>query len=114
MQESQLNEMRTLRKSTLKKIKNGEVNIIVIGFNPMEIERSVISTEIQLQDTEKNLKLLKGFEKINEPFIPEKPFRPKKKLMVVVAGITALFFGVFLVFFLEWLDKIKQENVRRK
>ncbi len=111
---SKLNEMKTLRKTTLKKIEDGKGNIIIFGFNPMEIERSIIRTKIQLLDTEKNLKLLKGFEKITQPFIPERPFKPKKKLMVAVSGITALFFGVFLIFFLEWLDKARQEHIRRR
>jgi len=30
--------------------------------------------------------------------------------MVVISGITALFFGVFLAFFLEWIDKFRQKR----
>jgi len=109
---SKLKEMKTLKKIALKKINKKDTNIV--GFNPMGIERSIITTEIELHNIEESLKLLKGCEKITEPFIPERPFKPKKKLMVMVAGLTAFFFGVVLAFFLEWLDKARQENVRRK
>jgi len=105
---SRLNEMKILKKIALKKIDKKDTDIV--GFNPMEIERNIISTEIELYNTEKSLKLLKGFEKITEPFIPEKPFKPKKRLMVAISGITAFFFGVFLALFLEWIDKFRQKR----
>ena len=102
---SRLNEMKILKKIALKKIDKKDTDIV--GFNPMEIEKSIIYTEIQLQDTEKNLKLLNGFEKITEPFIPEKPYKPKRRSMVIIAGIVAFFIGTFLAFFLEWTEKAK-------
>jgi len=109
---SKLKEMEKLKKSLLKKIKTGKKD--VIGFNPMAIERNIISTEMQLQNIEKNLKLLKGFEKIDEPVIPERPYKPKRRLMVTLAGIMGLFLGVFLAFFLEWLDKAKQQSLQTR
>jgi len=106
---SKLKEMEKLKNNILKRISSGQTS--VIGFNPMEVETSIVSVRNELQNTEKALTLLKGFEKINEPFIPKKPFKPKKTLMIAVAGITALFLGIFLAFFLEWLNKAREESV---
>jgi len=49
-------------------------------------------------------------EVIDKPNLPDLPAKPKKKLMVAVAGISALFLGIFLAFFLEWLDNVKRRN----
>ncbi|NPA52768.1 MAG: hypothetical protein GXO22_07720 [Aquificae bacterium] len=47
---------------------------------------------------------------IDEPFIPDKPIKPKKALMVAVAGVGSLFIGIFLAFFLEWIENIKRRH----
>jgi len=40
----------------------------------------------------------------------DKPVRPKKVLIVIVAFITGLMFSIFLVFFLSFIQKIKEEK----
>jgi len=39
----------------------------------------------------------------------DKPIKPKKALIIIVAFITALMFSIFLVFFLEFLRGMKEE-----
>ncbi|MFH2013260.1 MAG: Wzz/FepE/Etk N-terminal domain-containing protein [Pseudomonadota bacterium] len=48
------------------------------------------------------------FQVIDRAIPPEKRIRPKRTLIVMLAGVTSLFAGVFLVFFLEYLNNIKQ------
>ncbi|MFQ5598847.1 MAG: GNVR domain-containing protein, partial [Nitrospiria bacterium] len=37
--------------------------------------------------------------------VPEKRIKPKRTLIVLLSTFTAGFFGVFLVFFLEYIEK---------
>ncbi len=54
-----------------------------------------------------------AFDVIDEPYIPKKPVKPKKKLILAVAGVSGLFLGVFLAFFIEWIENVKREHNRK-
>jgi len=47
---------------------------------------------------------------VGEITIGEQPIKPKKKLIIVVAFITGLMLSVFLAFFLEFIQGMKQEE----
>jgi capsular exopolysaccharide synthesis family protein len=48
---------------------------------------------------------------LDKAFLPEKPIKPKKKLIVIVAFITGLILGIFLAFFRAFMDdRIKNEE----
>jgi len=46
-----------------------------------------------------------AFKVLDPPKAPDKKFKPKRALMVVIAFVTALFLGIFAAFFLEFLEK---------
>jgi len=50
---------------------------------------------------------------IGKPIILDKPIKPKKKLIIIVAFITGLMLSVFLAFFLEFLQGIREEKGNR-
>ncbi|MCD6265524.1 MAG: lipopolysaccharide biosynthesis protein [Deltaproteobacteria bacterium] len=50
------------------------------------------------------------FQVIDKAIPPEKRIKPKRKLNVMLAGVVALFAGIFLVFFLEYLGNIKKSE----
>jgi len=48
-----------------------------------------------------------AFKVIDPPKVPDRKIKPKRALMVVLSFIVALFMGVFIAFFMEYLEKIK-------
>jgi len=109
---SKLKDLYSLRKSVISKIKNGDIKDL--RFNPIGVDTSIINLKNRLTSLEMSLKNIKGFEVSVPPFIPEKPSKPKKGLIVAVSIVSGLFLGVFLAFFLEWLENVRkrhQENI---
>jgi uncharacterized protein involved in exopolysaccharide biosynthesis len=51
-----------------------------------------------------------AFQIIDPPYVPEKdnPYKPKKVLILTVATVSGLFLGIFLAFFIEWLEETKK------
>ncbi|OGV96164.1 MAG: hypothetical protein A3D97_04990 [Nitrospinae bacterium RIFCSPHIGHO2_12_FULL_39_42] len=45
---------------------------------------------------------------------PEKRVKPKRKQMVMIAGVTGLFASIFLAFFMEYREKISDDPENRK
>jgi uncharacterized protein involved in exopolysaccharide biosynthesis len=107
MQEK-ITDLEVLKKSVSKGIKDG--NLKNLGFNPIELEMKTMALKKQLMDLEVSYKMLKGFDVAVEPVVSMKPVRPKKVLTVAVAGITALFLGIFLAIFLEWVEKSEKKE----
>jgi len=49
------------------------------------------------------------FKVLDKPFVPEYRYKPKRKLIVALAGVCSIFIGIFLVFFLNFIQKGKGE-----
>lgn len=49
------------------------------------------------------------FQIIDPAIPPEKRIKPKRTLNVMIAGVASLFLGIFVVFFLEYLDNQKNK-----
>jgi uncharacterized protein involved in exopolysaccharide biosynthesis len=48
-----------------------------------------------------------------DPAIPaEKKSKPSIRLNMLIAGVLALFVGIFVAFFLEYLDRIRSREAR--
>jgi LPS O-antigen subunit length determinant protein (WzzB/FepE family) len=104
--QKKINEIDEFKNILTAQIKQGKRENL--GFNPMVMERDVINLRQELNDIEDKIQLVKGFEIMVEPFIPEKPAKPRKILNIAAAGIISLFFGVLLVFFMEWKEKSRK------
>ena len=48
-----------------------------------------------------------AFKVIDPPRVPNKKYKPKRSLIVIIAFTTALFFSIFLAFFLEYIKNAK-------
>ncbi len=62
--------------------------------------------QAKFQEAKENLYV----QVIDNAFLPDKPVKPKKALMIAVSGVSSLFLGIFLAFFLEWLEGIKRRK----
>jgi uncharacterized protein involved in exopolysaccharide biosynthesis len=51
-----------------------------------------------------------AFQVIDRAIPPEKRIKPKRRLNVMLAGVVSLFAGIFLVFFLEYLENLKKSE----
>ncbi len=51
-----------------------------------------------------------AFKVIDPPRVPDRKYKPKRRLMVILAFISSLFLGIFLVFFKEYLDNLKKKE----
>ncbi len=83
-----------------------------------------VQKNIEILTTKMNIKnkeIIQFVKKLNNNFIKiyvtdnphlvvNNPVKPKKKLIITVSAVSALFFSIFLAFFLEWLEKVKERN----
>jgi len=53
------------------------------------------------------------FEVIDRPYPAERKSKPSRSLMVILSGITAGMLGVFLAFFVEFLEKRRREEAAK-
>lgn len=83
--------------------------LIPVGFNPIELYKRISDLKIEKITTEQAIKNLKGVEIIAPPYISNKAVTPKIKQNIALAGITSLFAGILLVFFMEYVEKIKRQ-----
>jgi uncharacterized protein involved in exopolysaccharide biosynthesis len=102
-----LDEVLNVAEEAKKKVLS--TNSKVIGFNPVSLETTIVNYQSQIASLERELKELVPFKDINR-VIYNKPVKPKKKLVVAVALISGLFIGIFMVFFLEWLENVKKRH----
>jgi capsular polysaccharide biosynthesis protein len=88
---NQVYDLRTREKKTENEIDELSKNIddIKAEINALNLEKGLIS----------NIKV------IQEPEISLHPVKPKKKQIVLLAGVLALFIFIFLAFFIEYIRK---------
>ena len=101
---------KELMKAYDNLIKTGRV--IPVGFNPIELRKRISDIKIEKLQVEQALKRLKGIEMVAQPNILSEPVKPKVKKNIVLAGVVGLFAGIFLAFFMEFLEKNKA-NLRK-
>jgi len=101
-----INKIEKLR-GKIEKMLNNKSNIL--GFNPADIDIKIANLKSKKKELEEQLKELK-FESKVSVFTPDKPYKPKKALILAVSLVTGLIFGIFLAFFLEWLEGVKNRG----
>ncbi|WP_456397758.1 GumC family protein [Desulfurobacterium sp.] len=102
----------------IKKLKSTSTFVSVPNyqFNLMRLKTELAITQGLYQSLVQEYELAKAqemkdqiaFQVIDPPYIPEKPYKPKKALIISVGVISGLFMGIFAAFFKEWLDNVKE------
>ena len=78
----------------------------------MDIAEGLLKTLIKEYEMAKaqEMKEQVSFQVIDPPYIPDedKPYKPKKVLIIAVGFVSGLFLGIFSAFFKEWLENVRQ------
>ncbi|WP_188020323.1 Wzz/FepE/Etk N-terminal domain-containing protein [Deferribacter autotrophicus] len=97
-------------KFLIKKLKsfNHQRDNLYLGFDPYG---ALLDVEHKYNLILETLKTYNKFNKItylSDPIYPNKPSKPKTKLIIAVSFITSLMFGIFLAFFIEWIKNAQK------
>lgn len=85
--------------------------LIPVGFNPIELNKRISDISLEKQMTEQSLQRINGGVRIaRQVQINKDPVKPRIKRNVALSGITSLFLGILLAFFLEFFEKIKNRE----
>jgi len=102
-----LKKTATKLKALIIKTKKAKI----VGFNPLDIDKSIIDLKMRINDLELILSSkVHGYEEVSSNLSPN-PVKPKRKLIITVSLISGLFLGIFIAFFQEWLET--ERNKRR-
>ncbi len=107
------------RLSALKTGKPDFVSLPDYQLNLQKLQAQMAIAEALFETLVKEYEMAKAqemkeqisFQVVDPPYIPDvnKPYSPKKPLIIAVGILSGLFIGIFVAFFKEWL-----ENVRRR
>ena len=89
---------------------NGKFLLIYAHPKTFLNELDILKTKIYKVNYDLKHRLYLPFSLVSKPIASGVPFKPNKKLIVAVSGISALFFGVFLAFFLEFIKNNKSRH----
>ncbi|WP_457679901.1 Wzz/FepE/Etk N-terminal domain-containing protein [Thermovibrio sp.] len=82
----------------------------------MEIASQLLTTLTQQYELAKaqEQKEKVSFQVVDPPYVPpvNKPYKPKKALIISVGFTSGLFLGIFLAFFKEWIENVKKRGLK--
>ena len=111
----ELNAMNHIMNNMSKFIINaagGNGKFLLMYAHPKTFlnELGILKTKIYNVNYDLKHRLYLPFSLVLEPSVTGVPFKPNKKLIVAVSGVSALFFGVFLAFFLEFIENSRNRH----
>ncbi len=86
--------------------------LATIGFNPADVGKRIIDIKAELLEIDQKILRLNngGIEIAAAPYISNNPVSPKILRNIALAGISSLFLGIFLAFFIEYIFNVKNSN----
>ncbi len=78
--------------------------LLPVGFNPVEINNIAISLKMEKHRLEQERQNYKVIQLLQDPFISKDPVKPQKAIIMIIAGICSLLFGIFIAFLAEYFE----------
>ena len=91
-------QMENLQSSIETQIRGERIKYL--GFNPVELERSLITSRQLLNDMEKEYALVQGFQ-LSTEYVEQKPVRPKIITNIALAAIASLILSFLVAVLLD-------------
>ena len=106
--ENEVSDLDVQKENLIKQTKY-QISTLKSQINDLESQRKYTSEEIKIlefqKDNVQNIQILKP------PANYPDPIKPKKKLIVILATFIGVFMMLFLSFFLEYISKIKEQEL---
>jgi len=109
---NRLKNLQSLKDFIVNLLKNGSIKFI--GFNPMELDGYILRLKSRVELLKTVETMLGKLQVVSIDPMPKKPYKPKSMLILTVSGISGLFMGIFVAFFLEWLDSSRERYKEAK
>ena len=81
--------------------------ILPVGFNPVEINNKVVELKMEKYRLEQERRNYKPIQLLEEPFISNSPIKPRKAMIIAIAAMVSLLFGIILAFVAEHHERAK-------
>ena len=81
--------------------------ILPVGFNPVEINNKVVELKMEKYRLEQERRNYKPIQLLEEPFISNSPIKPRKAMIIAIAAMASLLFGIMLAFVAEYRERAK-------
>ena len=121
MMKIQLNNKDTELKNLDVNLKDKDVELQNLDTKLKDKDTELKMSDVSIMNIEQNIEKLKigkkeieGIHVIQQPTASFNPVKPKKKLIVAMAGVIGLMASIFFVFFMEFIEsqkaKLKEDN----
>lgn len=83
--------------------------LLPVGFNPIDINYRNVDLKMEIYRLEQERQKYKLIQPLEDPFISKDPVKPKKAVIMTIAGICSLMFGLFIVFIAKYFEGIRKK-----
>ncbi|HXY53924.1 MAG TPA: hypothetical protein VEM40_04550 [Nitrospirota bacterium] len=90
-----------------------EGKLSVVGFNPLDLNKGIVDIKLAKLVVDQRLQRLNegGIKIADQPYIQNRPVKPKIGLNIVFAGFISVFLGIFLVVLQYRLKRFKETRL---
>jgi uncharacterized protein involved in exopolysaccharide biosynthesis len=104
---SDLERNRLDQESTKNALSRAEIELKNKDTESKDVDTDIMTNLDKIRNLELDKVRIEGFKIIQEPVSSIRPVKPNKKMNIAIAGVTSIFLGIFLAFFLEFIKKAK-------
>ena len=84
--------------------------LLPVGFNPFEINNKIVDLKMEKYRLEQERQYYKPIQLLEDPFISKDPVKPLKSLIITIAAICSLMFGIFIVLIAEYYEGVRKKT----